>query len=75
MIIINFYTVGIPLNAATAFGFHLSANSRVVAKIKCGGIDLENDDVQVSDLSQCSITIYTASSKTLAGVRCFEPGN
>ena len=66
------------MNAVTAFGFHVGANSRAVAKIKCGGND-EADDIDEADdeapeLSQCEISISTASSDTIAGVRCFEPG-
>ena len=86
--IITLYTVGIPLNAVAAFGFHVGANSRAVAKIRClNTIDADYYDyydyyyyyyyyyeaLEV-ELSHCSISISTASSDTIAGVRCFEPG-
>lgn len=79
VIIINdyYYTVGIPLNAVAAFGFHVGTNSRRAAKIRCGDTaeadDDEAEELEV-ELSQCSISISTASSEGIAGVRCFEPG-
>lgn len=60
------------MNAVTAFGFYVSANSRAVAKINCGGTAEADDETPV--LSQCEISISTASSDSIAGVRCFEPG-
>ena len=65
-----YYTVGIPLNAIDAFGFHVGANSRVAAIIRCG--DTTDDDFdEAEELSQCSISISTTSSEAIAGVRCF----
>ena len=82
-----YYTVGgIPLNAVDAFGFHVGANSRVAAIIRCGdttdydyNYDYDydydyNEASEVEELSQCSISISTTSSEAIAGVRCFEPG-
>ena len=80
-----YYTVGgIPLNAVDAFGFHVGANSRVAAIIRCGdttdydyhyNYDYDYDEAsKVEELSQCSISISTTSSEAIAGVRCFETG-
>ena len=67
-------SVGIPLNAVSAFGFHMAINSRVVAKIRCGDTNEFEDDLPEIELSQCSISISTASTESIAGVRCFERG-
>ena len=76
--LILYYTVGIPLNAVDVFGFHVGANSRVAARIRCDDTTdytYDYDEAsKVEELSQCSISISTTSSEAVAGVRCFEPG-
>jgi hypothetical protein len=61
------------LNVVAAFGFHVGANSRAAAKIRCGDTtEDDHDEASEVELSQCSISI--TFSETIAGVRCFESG-
>ena len=64
------------MNAVDAFGFHVGANSRVAASIRCDDTtDYDYDGaLEIEELSQCSISITTTSSEAIAGVRCFDRG-
>lgn len=64
------------MNAVDAFGFHVGANSRVAARIRCDDTtDYDYDEAfEIEELSQCSISITTTSSEAIAGVRCFDQG-